>query len=590
MKSLSSFKEIWLIDFEFTPFEGNLPKPICLVAKEFHSKKVLRFWEDDLESMTSSPFQEDSLVVAYYAIAEISCYLTLGWNLPKYLVDLYVEFRNITNEKKKFCGNGLLGALSFFGIDSITYAEKNEMRDLAIRGGPWKIEETAQLLDYCETDVVALEKLLEKMAPYLSTTFSVLRGDYIKCVGRIEKNGIPLDSEKLFLLIGEWHNLKERLIRRIDSDFNIFEGQVFKRDRWKKWLELNNISWPTHPSGALQLDENTFADMARIHPKIEPIRQLNLLLSKMRATALSVGADGRNRCMLSPFKSKTSRNQPSSTRFIFGPSVWLRGLIKPPKGFSLAYIDWSQQEFGIAAALSGDEKMKSAYNAEDPYFEFAKMAGAVPIDAQRKDFDTIREQYKQCALAVQYGMGADSLALRIGKTPLEARELLKIHKSTFSKFWEWSDRVVDYANYYGKLHTVFDWNIYTGDKASASSLRNFPMQANGSEIMRLATILGTERGVTICAPVHDAFLIEAPTVSIHQHVLTMQDAMSDASATVLNGFRLKSDVKYFHYPERYMDKRGSEMWKMVWEIIDELKVENSKPTHIRTANCAPLHT
>src|SRR5665647_1021464 len=33
-------------------------------------------------------------------------------------------------------------------------------------------------------------------------------------------------------------------------------------------------------------------------------------------------------------------------------SAWLRGLIQPPPGCGIAYIDWSQQEFGIAAALS----------------------------------------------------------------------------------------------------------------------------------------------------------------------------------------------------------------------------------------------
>jgi hypothetical protein len=41
----------------------------------------------------------------------------------------------------------------------------------------------------------------------------------------------------------------------------------------------------------------------------------------------------------------TKRNQPSNTRLIFGPSVWLRGLIKPPPDHSLAYTDWAGLEF-----------------------------------------------------------------------------------------------------------------------------------------------------------------------------------------------------------------------------------------------------
>ena len=65
--------------------------------------------------------------------------------------------------------------------------------------------------------------------------------------------------------------------------------------------------------------------------------------------------------MLSAFASRTFRNQPSNARFIFGPAAWLRGLIQPQSGRAVAYVDWSQQEFGIAAALSGDVAMIDAY-------------------------------------------------------------------------------------------------------------------------------------------------------------------------------------------------------------------------------------
>ena len=97
-------------------------------------------------------------------------------------------------------------------------------------------------------------------------------------------------------------------------------------------------------------------------------------------------------------------------RFIFGPAVWLRSLIKPSPGFGLAYIDWAQQEFGIAAALSKDNLMIEAYLSGDPYLEFGKQAGIVPSHATKESHRVQREQFKACVLAVQYGMGAKSLA------------------------------------------------------------------------------------------------------------------------------------------------------------------------------------
>ena len=36
------------------------------------------------------------------------------------------------------------------------------------------------------------------------------------------------------------------------------------------------------------------------------------------------------------------------------------------------------------------------------------------------------------------------------------------------------------------------------------------MQANGAEMLRLACCLAIERGVKVCAPVHDAILIDRP--------------------------------------------------------------------------------
>ena len=142
----------------------------------------------------------------------------------------------------------------------------------------------------------------------------------------------------------------------------------------------------------------------------------------------------------------------------------MRGLIKPHHGHGIAYIDWSQQEFGIAAALSGDPLMKDAYLSGDPYLAFAKHAGAVPADATKKTHKAEREQFKACVLAVQYGMGAESLAQRIGQSTIRAKELLRLHQETYRIFWKWSDAAVDYAMLHNKLWTVFGWTVHTGHK------------------------------------------------------------------------------------------------------------------------------
>jgi hypothetical protein len=346
----------------------------------------------------------------------------------------------------------------------------------------------------------------------------------------------------------------------------------FSAVRFAEFLVRAGIPWPRLESGALALDDDTFRQMAKAYAVVAPLRELRHSLGEMRLfDNLAVGRDGRNRSLLSPFRAVTGRNQPSNAKFIFGPSCWLRSLIRPEAGRAVAYVDWSQQEFGIAAALSGDAAMMAAYSSGDPYLTFAKQAGAVPADATKKSHPREREQFKVCALAVQYGMGEQSLSRALDQPPAMARELLRLHRQTYPVFWRWSEAAVNHAMLRGWLQTVFGWRVHVGPRANPRSLANFPMQANGAEMLRLACCLATEREILVCAPIHDAVLVEGPADGIEYVVAETQTAMSEASRVVLSGFELRSEAKIVRHPERYTDPRGERMWEMVMAILVELE-------------------
>ena len=560
------FSEIWAVDFEYVAKPGENPEPVCLVAWELRSGRRLRLWRDQFG--TAPPFQTgpDSLYIAYYASAEIGCHLALGWPVPERILDLCAEFRCRTNGRPRPSGSGLLGALAYFGLDGIGASEKDEMRDLVLRGGPWTADERAAVLDYCESDVNALARLLPAMLSGIDLPRALFRGRYMAAAARIERNGVSIDVPTLQLLKQHWSTIQDQLIADIDKAYGVYDGRTFKADRFTMWLVRNNIPWPTLESGRLDLTDDTFRIMARGWPAIAPLRELRSALSQMRLADLAVGHDSRNRTTLWAFQARTSRNQPSNTKFVFGPSVWLRGLIQPPPGYGVAYIDWAQQEFGIAAALSNDPLMIHAYHSGDPYLEFAKQAHAAPVNATKATHKQVRDQFKSTVLAVQYGMGADSLAQRINQPPMRARELLRIHRETYGVFWAWSDRVVTHAMLTGKLHTAFGWQVAVPEVANERSLRNFPMQANGAEMLRLACCLATEQGVEVCAPVHDAVLICAPLERLDDDIRRIQEAMREASRVVLNGFELGTDAKIIRYPDRYMDERGATMWDRVMKL------------------------
>ncbi len=565
----SAFREVTLVDFEYRCPDGELPEPICMVARELGSGRLHRVWADELGRLRRPPFPcgPDALVCAYYASAEIGCFLQLGWTPPDNLLDLFVEFRCRTNGQKPLCGAGLLGALVHFGEGAIAAQDKEAMRELALRGGPWTPDEQRALLDYCQSDVDALKRLLPRMDDGVDTPRALLRGRYMTAAARIERTGIPVDVDTLERLRANWEGLKLDLVGRVDRDYGVFDGTSFKADQWERWLHQQDIPWPRLPTGRLALDQDTFRFMARANPLVAPVQELRHALSQLRLADLAVGRDGRNRTLLSAFRARTGRNQPSNSKFLFGPSVWLRGLIQPPPGHGLAYIDWSQQEFGIAAALSGDPAMVAAYGSGDPYLAFAIQAGAAPPNATKQTHADVREVFKQCILGVQYAMGPEALAQRIGRQTAHARDLLRQHRQTYGRFWRWSDAVVDHAMLYGSLSTVFGWPVRVTPNSNPRSLRNFPMQANGAEMLRLACVLMTEAGIQVCAPVHDAVLIEAPLDELDATIARAQYCMARASKVVLDGMELRSDALRIRHPGRYMDPRGTRMWHEVMDLL-----------------------
>src|SRR5262249_17941810 len=173
-------------------------------------------------AVSAYPVGPDVLFVAYYASAELGCHLALGWPMPARVLDLYAEFRNLTNGRPVPHGSGLLGALAFFVLDALDAAEKDTMRALALRGGEYTDAERNALLDYCQTDADALARLLPRMAPHLDLPRALLRGRYMTAAARMEWNGVPIDTAALDRLRGNWDRIKARLVREVDRDYRVF--------------------------------------------------------------------------------------------------------------------------------------------------------------------------------------------------------------------------------------------------------------------------------------------------------------------------------------------------------------------------------
>ena len=213
MNALRHFRAVWVVDFEFTAPPGHRPNPLCVVARELRSGRLVRRWLDGTQP-GSPPYDtdDDTLFVAYYASAEWGCHSALGWPMPRRVLDLYAEFSNLTSGTHPPHGLSALGAL-----------EKADMRELAKRGGPYTDDEREALLDYCQTDVDSLGGLLPAMLPEIDVPRALLRGRYTVAVARMEWQGVPLDAETLSRLQANWGAIQSRLIARVNERYGVYE-------------------------------------------------------------------------------------------------------------------------------------------------------------------------------------------------------------------------------------------------------------------------------------------------------------------------------------------------------------------------------
>jgi hypothetical protein len=571
---------VWLHDFEFVAKPGERPDVVCLAAHELRSGQTLRLWRDQLGP--NPPYRTDKrvLFVSFVANAECACHLALGWPVPAAVLDLSPAFRNLTNGRMTPEGKGLLGMLRYFELDSIGTKQKDAMQKRVIAGWPFTPEERKQILEYCASDVDALRRLLLRMPPEINLDVALYHGEFAAVSARMEHHGVPINMDIFPQLADKdiWREVRDAMVPAIDAQYGVYVRNAagdwtFNLAQFAAYLERNGITWPQLESGKLNLQRKTFEDMSKGWPQLEQLRQLRHARDKMRRVKLAVGPDGRNRTVLWPFKSKTSRTQPKAAQWIFSPAVWLRSLIKPEPGTAIAYIDYSSMEFLIAASLSDGHcgsrnNMLDMYLSGDPYLTFAKRVGAVPAAATSKSHGAVRDKYKNMLLSVQYAMSAETLAGRLGVSSFEAHQMLNQHRELFAQYWQWSNDWVATALQTGIMRTALGWTCRVGElELNGRSIRNWPIQATGADILRVACILATRRGIKLLAPVHDAVLIEAPIEEIETAVAQMQGIMRRASRIVLKNHELRTDAKIIRYPDSYSDRRGDAIWARVLELL-----------------------
>jgi DNA polymerase I len=325
--SFDRFREVWGWDFEYRLDENHLPVPVAMFAKEHRTGTEIFMRREQLLASTRLPFDTGTnvLVTSYSAPAELMCCQQLQLPFPRHVLCTYFETSAAINgldidglEMKR---PSLLEACDLFDIPhTMTREHKQRLRDLILNNTDYSEEEWIEITTYNRDDTLNEMLLLRKLAPSIDIPAALFRGNYAKAVVAMEAHGLPVDVDYLGDLQAQWQDLRRFYIRR-DDHFGLYdESGSFREDRFEALIKARGWIWPRTPSGRLELRSKTLGKQCRRYPELKPLQRLRDQVAELRLGAFlnTIGPDGRSRCPIMPFWTRSGRNQPQGRDKVCG--------------------------------------------------------------------------------------------------------------------------------------------------------------------------------------------------------------------------------------------------------------------------------
>jgi DNA polymerase I-like protein with 3'-5' exonuclease and polymerase domains len=226
--------------------------------------------------------------------------------------------------------------------------------------------------------------------------------------------------------------------------------------------------------------------------------------------------------------------------------------------------------------------MIEAYESGDPYLYFAKKAGAVPEDGTKAEYQAERDLFKATTLGLQYGMGAENLAIKLtadcGRlvTLREAEKLITLHKKTYPTYWRWLETDISRVYKRNGYLMLFDgWSLLP-NQDNDLSVKNFPVQGTGAVIMRIAIDLFIARGGHPLAPLHDAIYAIFCNATESHHPKLLGECMQEAVEIVLGQVEIRQDVDIHGHDQIWIEPKGKKYYEMLKVYLEPMQTEQDR--------------
>jgi DNA polymerase-1 len=353
----------------------------------------------------------------------------------------------------------------------------------------------------------------------------------------------------------------------------------------KSWQNI----WPRTLGGDYSLAKDKLEDLADQFEEVKVIREFGKSENLLKDFKLVITADGWNRLPVLPFTQASGRNTPTGGSVLTGPK-WLRLLMQAPPGHALISVDVVSEENALAAAFAENEDEIADYVAGNcPYLGLAIRCGAAPAgmtkeSAEGTRYALVRKQFKVTTLSTQYGAKGKTVAQRLRTSEVEGDVLVAQIAKARKKYWDWSDAQVSMARKNGCLETIFGWKMWVTPEGKGQGKRigtktttliNWPIQAAGAEILRLASVYLERAGYGgyLGFPHHDALYCVAPIEKAQEVADAVGEAFAAAGDVVTDGkIKLRVDTHIYAYPDHYHEDADAQaMYDRVMEIMEDLQ-------------------
>ena len=588
------WKNIFVIDFEFANIGGALlPTSYAVKNLKFPKAKTEFVWlrneDGTVRKDLWNPFQygmrgPNDDFMDHHPLEDESCFYELGWKSPSRIIDLYTEIKILKNGLwNKF---SLLDVTEKLGIkneyleDDKTNLRERLGKDLV------KEDEKATVERYNVEDVEVTTRLYDHIEKIYDEEYAggeiwqqaLKRGQTTRIAAEIGRRGYPIDVEAWVKFRKKFDAVIEKVLEETNQQTGCFPIKNGKRkfDNFKFATLVDRLgltSWPrTKASNALITDQETFRSFENVK-LIKMIKDALYLKNSTKLKDMPVDwKDGRAKTYASYYGTKTQRATPSTSRHLPNMPPCFIPFMVPRYDKPIFKIDYEQQEFAIAAVLSGDKAMLESYLTGDPYLSLGKKANVIPNEADKTH--PMRDAFKTVCLKTQYGAGARTMALDMDK-PIEVAEmLLQNHQRVFHKFWKWQEEYMDMFmvtggctlpgdswNYKIEPGTTFRaWGETKG--YSINTIKNWIIQSTGAQILYEAVRLLDEDGYKIIGTMHDEIIIEGNSVLYMDGgsaaLANMQRIMEQASYNII-GFRIRTEGSIHEWSKRMKPKKKTEM-------------------------------